>query len=181
MYHGTYYSNKDNKTKRIVGSSSSTCMSMRKRNVHDPGIMLVDTNIHSMNLVTSMLLERYKAQVQLTIEEREPFLPLLMSVEKQIINVGKEIEEMNGNGIGKEEEGCDLQHMSRDEIWTLLLDTDIANRGKDGNPNSCCYTTQKSLEQLSLKKCQLSLWKALEASLKSVICVVPNMDGFSDI
>lgn len=133
-----------------------------------------------MNLVTSMLLERYKAQVQLTIEEREPFLPLLMSVEKQIINVGKEIEDMNGNGILGKEEGCDLQHMSRDEIWTLLLDTDIANKGKDGNHNSC-YTTEKSLEQLSLKKCQLSLWKALESSLKSVICVVPNMNGFSDI
>jgi hypothetical protein len=71
------------------------------------------TTIHSMNLVTCILLEKYKAQVQLAIQEREPYMPLLSRVKKEIYSIQRQMDdiEMNGN-VSKV---CDLQDMTKEQ------------------------------------------------------------------
>eukprot|EP00557_Chaetoceros_sp_GSL56_P008736 CAMPEP_0176497422 /NCGR_PEP_ID=MMETSP0200_2-20121128/11714_1 /TAXON_ID=947934 /ORGANISM="Chaetoceros sp., Strain GSL56" /LENGTH=413 /DNA_ID=CAMNT_0017895431 /DNA_START=21 /DNA_END=1259 /DNA_ORIENTATION=- len=170
----------------MLGRTTPASMRKHTHSNHD-NILCAESKIQSMNLVTSILLEKYKAQVQLAIKERQPYMPLLSSVKKQISFIARRLEEMNGN-VSKV---CDLQQMTEEQVRKLLADANVQKgqekkkEGDDeedrnnGSSTTTTTTTTDLLEKVTLMKCQLGLWRALESSLNSVICVVPNnMDSW---
>lgn len=139
----------------------------------------METKLHSMNLVTSILWKQYKAQMQWTVQQQEPFLPLLDSVQKEIQRIQKEMSEIvlhhsggrGGGGGGEEEENegtvYDLRRMSTQDIWKLLTTMTTTT-----TTTTVHDTSFSSMDKLSMMKCRLGLWRALESSLESVICAV---------
>mmetsp|Transcript_13876 Transcript_13876/g.26131 ORF Transcript_13876/g.26131 Transcript_13876/m.26131 type:complete len:506 (+) Transcript_13876:125-1642(+) len=104
----------------MLGRTTPASMRKHTHSNHD-NILCAESKIQSMNLVTSILLEKYKAQVQLAIKERQPYMPLLSSVKKQISFIARRLEEMNGN-VSKV---CDLQQMTEEQVRKLLADANV--------------------------------------------------------
>jgi hypothetical protein len=132
----------------------------RRQNKSQDREMCRDNNtFNSMNLVTSILQKRYRAAVLLVQKEREPFLPLLEDIKEHIHTLDKQQKDLEKH-LTKE---FDVSNMTEQQLRLAA-----SHVGFGGGRVSDTYTEGRS--EIAKIRCRLGLWRALSASLESVIC-----------
>jgi len=134
----------------------------------DREMMHRDNNtFNSMNLVTSILQKRCNAAVLSVRKERKPFVPLLADVKEHIHMLGvqqKELEER----LKKE---FDVADMTEQQLRLAARASHAGfGFGYGEGDGSISSTYAEGRNDIARIQCRLGLWRALGASLESVIC-----------
>ncbi len=114
---------------------------------------------NSMNLVTALLRRKYSTAVDEAKKEQEPFLPLLEKVQGLVKSLSLQITELKK----KEIEVRNFKCLTEEDLFNMAV-------GEIEREDGCDDDVGGEEDEMVIFNSQVALWRALEKSLKSVLC-----------